>query len=95
MIDWRSIFFVIGAMIASVSAVMLIPIGHGYLFGETQDWQLFLIPFFITSSTGVLLTLTNYQKNQIKLGIREAFLLTLQFFFRIANILAIPKLYIR
>ena len=76
MIDWRSVFFVIGAMIASVSAVMLIPIGHGYLFGKTQDWQLFLIPFFITGSTGVLLTLTNYQKNQIKLGIREAFLLT-------------------
>jgi len=76
MIDWRSIFFVIGAMIASVAGIMLIPIGHEYLFGNTQDLQLFLIPFFITSSTGVLLALTNYQKTQIKLGIREAFLLT-------------------
>ncbi len=76
MMDWRSIFFVIGAMISGVAAIMLIPIGYEYLFGTTRDWQLFLIPFFITGSTGILLTLTNYQKTQIKLGIREAFLLT-------------------
>ncbi len=76
MMDWRSIFFVIGAMIAGVAAIMLIPIVYEYLFGTTQDWQLFLIPFFITGSTGALLALTNYQKTQIKLGIREAFLLT-------------------
>ena len=76
MMDWRSIFFVIGAMITGVAAIMLIPIGYEYLFGTTRNWQLFLIPFFITGSTGTLLTLTNYQKTQIKLGIREAFLLT-------------------
>jgi trk system potassium uptake protein TrkH len=76
MMDWRSVFFVIGAMISGVAAIMLIPIGYEYLYGNTEDWQLFLIPFFITGGTGVLLTLTNYQKTQIKLGIREAFLLT-------------------
>ncbi len=76
MMDWRSIFFVIGAMISGVAAIMLIPIGYEYLFGNIRDWQLFLIPFFITGGTGTLLTLTNYQKTQIKLGIREAFLLT-------------------
>lgn len=76
MIDWRSVFFVIGAMIAGVAGIMLIPIAYELLFENSSDWQFFLIPFFITSSTGVLLSLTNYQKTQIKLGIREAFLLT-------------------
>ncbi len=76
MIDWRAIFFVIGAMIASVAGIMLIPIAYEILFEDGYDWQFFLIPFFITSSTGILLALTNYQKTQIKLGIREAFLLT-------------------
>ena len=76
MIDWRSIFFVIGAMIAGISGIMLIPIVYELLFEDSSYWQFFLIPFFITSSTGILLALTNYQKTQITLGIREAFLLT-------------------
>ncbi len=76
MMDWRSIFFVIGTMIAGVAGIMVIPIIYEYIFGTIQNGHIFLIPFFITGSTGVLLTLTNYQKTQIKLGIREAFLLT-------------------
>lgn len=76
MIDWRSIFFVIGALIACVSGIMLIPLAYELIFENGDNWQFFLIPFFITSSIGILLALTNYQKAQIKLGIREAFLLT-------------------
>ncbi len=76
MIDWRAVFFVIGAMLIGVSSIMLIPIGYEFLNGKSGSWQQFLIPFFITGGTGALLTLTNYQKTQIKLGIREAFLLT-------------------
>lgn len=76
MIDWRAIFFVIGAMIASIAGIMLIPIAYEIFCEGGYYWQRFLIPFFITSSTGILLALTNYQKTQIKLGIREAFLLT-------------------
>lgn len=76
MIDWRSIFFVIGALIACASGIMLIPLAYELIFEDSDNWQLFLIPFFITSCTGALLALTNYQKTQIKLGIREAFLLT-------------------
>lgn len=76
MIDWRSVFFVIGALIACVSGIMLIPLVYELIFENGDRWQFFLIPFFITSCTGILLALTNYQKAQIKLGIREAFLLT-------------------
>ena len=76
MIDLRVIFFVIGAMLIGVSAIMLVPIGYELLNGKSGVWQQFLLPFFITGGTGALFTLTNYQKDQIKLGIREAFLLT-------------------
>lgn len=76
MMDWRSIFFVIGTMIAGVAAIMIIPIVYEFFWGRAANAQILLIPFFITGSTGALLTITNYQKTQIKLGIREAFLLT-------------------
>jgi trk system potassium uptake protein TrkH len=76
MIDWRAIFFIIGAMLIGVSCIMVIPISYEFLNGKNGMWQQFLLPFFITGGTGALLALTNYQKTQIKLGIREAFLLT-------------------
>ena len=74
MIDWRAIFFIIGAMLIGVSIIMLIPILYECL--SDSDCQYFTLPLFITGGTGALFTLTNYQKTQIKLGIREAFLLT-------------------
>lgn len=76
MIDWRAIFFVIGAMLVGVSSIMILPIGYEFLNGKDGVWNQFLLPFFITGGTGALFVLTNYQKTQIKLGIREAFLLT-------------------
>lgn len=76
MIDLRAIFFIIGAMLIGIAAIMLIPILYELFNGKPGVWQQFLLPFFMTGGAGALFTLTNYQKSQIKLGIREAFLLT-------------------
>lgn len=76
MVDLRAIFFIIGAMLIGITLIMLIPISYEFFHGKPGVWQQFMLPFFITGGVGALFTLTNYRKKQIKLGIREAFLLT-------------------
>jgi trk system potassium uptake protein TrkH len=74
--DLRSVFFVIGAMVSGISALMVIPAFYEGLFGTSSGLEGFLVGLFISGSFGVLLILINYQKGALSLNVREAFILT-------------------
>ena len=73
--DFRSILNIIGLLICIEACAMLIPMAFD-IYYNNEDWVQFLYSSLITFFIGIILFFSFRNKN-IKLGIREAFLLTI------------------
>lgn len=76
MIAFRAVFFLIGILLSISAVAMFIPLSVELIVYKTQGWRGFAISAFITGLVGTLLILSNQSRRKIKLGVREAFLLT-------------------
>ena len=88
MIDPRPILFILGLLLATLAAAMLVPAAADAMAGST-DWRAFLGAAVFTGFTGVTLALTS-RSNSITLGIRQMFVLTTLSWAAIAAFGAIP-----
>jgi trk system potassium uptake protein TrkH len=76
MIDFRSVFFLIGILLSGIAATMLIPLFVELFIYKTDEWQGFAAAIFICGFVGSALALANRPQGKIVLGMREAFLMT-------------------
>lgn len=72
--NFRPVLYVIGILLCILSSSMVVPLLVDLYFSH-PDWSVFLICMVTTFFFGGLLVLTN-KDHQIKIGIREGFLLT-------------------
>ncbi len=89
--DFRSIINIIGLLLCIEAAAMLLPMIYGYLYNN-NDWIQFLYSSLITFFIGVILYIS-FRKKNIKLGIRQAFVLTISSWIIISLFGAIPFVY--
>ena len=89
--DFRSIVNIIGLLLCIEATALLIPMFFD-LYYENQDWLQFLYSSLITFFIGIILYFS-FRKKNIKLGIRQAFLLTISSWFVIALFGALPFIY--
>ncbi len=89
--DFRSIFNIIGLLICIEALAMLIPMSFD-LYYNNDDWIQFFYSSLITFFIGIILYFS-FRKKNIKLGIREAFLLTISSWIVISLFGAIPFVY--
>ena len=73
-LDFRPVFFVLGILLSTLAASMVVPLLADLSAGH-EDWQVFAISAAFTLFVGVALMLTNRVPN-FALSIRQAFLLT-------------------
>ncbi|MDA0653938.1 MAG: TrkH family potassium uptake protein [Proteobacteria bacterium] len=88
MLDPRPIFFVLGLLLTTVAAAMLIPAAADAL-ANNSDWQAFLGAAAFTGFIGVALVLTN-RAGPVALNVRQMFVLTTLSWTAIAAFGAIP-----
>ena len=86
--DPRPIFFILGLLLSTLAAAMLVPAAADAL-AENPDWQAFLGAAAFTGFIGVALVLTN-RAGPMALNIRQMFLLTTLSWAAIAAFGAIP-----
>ncbi len=89
--DFRSIVNIIGLLLCIEAAAMLIPLIYD-LYYKNEDWVQFLYSSLITFFIGIILFISFRNKN-LKLGIRQAFLLTISSWLVISLFGAIPFIY--
>ena len=89
--DFRSIFNIIGLLMCIEALAMLIPMSFD-LYYNNDDWIQFFYSSLITFFIGIILYFS-FRKKNIKLGIREAFLLTISSWIVISLFGAIPFIY--
>ena len=89
--DFRSIVNIIGLLLCIEATALLIPMFFD-LYYKNQDWLQFLYSSLITFFIGIILYFS-FRKKNIKLGIRQAFLLTISSWFVIALFGALPFIY--
>ncbi len=89
--DFRSIINIIGLLICIEAIAMLIPMFFDIYF-MNEDWLQFLYSSLITFFIGIILFIS-FRKKNIKLGIRQAFLLTISSWLVISLFGAIPFIY--
>ncbi len=89
--DFRSIVNIIGLLLCIEAAAMLIPLIYD-LYYKNEDWVQFLYSSLITFFIGIILFISFRNKN-VKLGIRQAFLLTISSWLVISLFGAIPFIY--
>lgn len=92
MVDFRSIFFIIGILLAVLGAAMLIPAAVDAA-AEDIDWEVFLGSAVVTGFAGVGLLLAFSGTDLSSLGLRGAFLLTFLSWASVAAFAAIPLLF--
>ena len=73
--DFRSILNIIGLLLCIEAIAMIIPMLFD-LYYKNQDWLQFFYSSLITFFIGIILYIS-FRKKNIKLGIRQAFLLTI------------------
>ena len=76
MIAYRSIFFLIGILLSILACAMLLPLFAELIVYEFGEWPSFLASVFVTGFVGSCLSLANRPHGPIRLGVREAFILT-------------------
>ena len=86
--DLRPIFFVIGILLTTLAAAMLLPVAADLASGH-NDWQIFLASASVTLFVGVALILTAGGR-AFDLKIRQAFILTTLSWTVIAAFAALP-----
>ncbi len=89
--DFRSIVNIIGLLLCIEATALLIPMFFDVYY-KNQDWLQFLYSSLITFFIGIILYFS-FRKKNIKLGIRQAFLLTISSWFVIALFGALPFIY--
>ncbi len=89
--DFRSILNIIGFLLCIEAIAMIIPMLFD-LYYKNQDWLQFFYSSLITFIIGIILYIS-FRKKNIKLGIRQAFLLTILSWLIIALFGAIPFIY--
>ena len=89
--DFRSILNIIGLLICIEALAMLIPMLFD-LYYSNDDWLQFFYSSLITFFIGIILYFS-FRKKNIKLGIRQAFLLTISSWLVISLFGAIPFVY--
>lgn len=88
MLDFRPILFVIGLLLSTLAVAMIVPAIVDALAGNV-DWQVFAISAGFTLFVGVALALAG-RTAEIRLTIRQAFLLTTLSWLAIAVFAALP-----
>lgn len=76
MIAYRSVLYLIGMLLSTMAAAMVIPILVEFFIYQTDGWEEFSFAFFITGALGSLLAIANRSPERIELKVREAFLMT-------------------
>ena len=89
--DFRSILNIIGILLCIESIAMLIPMFYDLYF-KNNDWVQFLYSSLITFFIGIILYFS-FRKKNIKLGIRQAFLLTISSWIIISIFGSLPFIY--
>ncbi len=89
--DFRSILNILGLLLCIEAAAMVVPMLFDLYFNN-QDWVQFLYSSLITFFIGAILYIS-FRKKNIKLGIRQAFLLTISSWLAISLFGAIPFIY--
>ena len=89
--DFRSILNIIGLLLCIQSIAMLIPMVFD-LYYKNDDWVQFFYSSLITFFIGIILNIS-FRKKNIKLGIREAFVLTISSWIIISIFGALPFIY--
>ncbi len=89
--DFRSIINIIGILLCIEAAAMLLPMIYD-LYYNNSDWVQFLYSSLITFFMGIILYIS-FRKKNIKLGIRQAFVLTIVSWIVISLFGAIPFVY--
>ncbi len=89
--DFRSILNIIGLLICIEALAMLIPMCFDIYYGN-YEWLQFFYSSLITFFIGIILYFS-FRKKNIKLGIRQAFLLTISSWLVISLFGAIPFVY--
>ena len=75
-INWRAILYINGFLLLTLALLMLIPLACDTMFFESHNIKGFYIGFLCCSVIGSAFVLGNKQHKKIKLGMREAFLIT-------------------
>ena len=89
--DFRSILNIIGLLLCIESIAMLIPMIFD-LYYKNDDWVQFFYSSLITFFIGIILNIS-FRKKNIKLGIREAFVLTISSWVIISIFGSLPFIY--
>ena len=89
--DFRSILNIIGFLLCIEAIAMLLPMLYD-LYYKNDDWVQFLYSSLITFFIGLILNIS-FRKKNIKLGIRQAFVLTIASWLVISLFGAIPFVY--
>ncbi len=89
--DFRSILNIIGLLLCIEAAAMLIPMFYDLLY-KNHDWVQFFYSSLITFFIGLILYIS-FRKKNIKLGIRQAFVLTISSWLVISLFGSIPFVY--
>ena len=89
--DFRSIVNIIGLLLCIEATAMLLPMFCD-LYYNNNDWLQFLYSSLITFLIGIILYIS-FRKKNIKLGIRQAFVLTIASWLVISLFGAIPFIY--
>ncbi len=89
--DFRSIINIIGLLLCIEALAMLLPMFYD-IFYKNDDWVQFFYSSLITFFIGIILFIA-FRKKNIKLGIRQAFVLTITSWLVISIFGAIPFIY--
>ena len=89
--DFRSIINILGLLLCIESAAMIIPMFYDLYYGN-NDWIHFFYSSLITFIIGSVLFIS-FRKKNIKLGIRQAFVLTISSWLIISIFGSIPFVY--
>ncbi len=89
--DFRSIINIIGLLLCIEAAAMLLPMIYDLIY-DNDDWVQFLYSSLITFLIGSILYIS-FRKKNMKLGIRQAFVLTISSWIVISLFGAIPFVY--
>lgn len=90
-IEVRPILFVIGSLLGIVAVAMLVPMAVDLASGH-RDWQVFAASSLCTLFFGVLVSLTN-RSSEVRLTLRQTFLLTTLSWIAICAFAALPFLF--
>jgi trk system potassium uptake protein len=75
-LNYRSVFYLIGILLSIIAVAMIAPSLVELLIYRTDDWQEFALGALITGSLGSLLALSNHSLSPIELKVKDVFFLT-------------------